>query len=120
MSDRHDELLDDAAVAGFEYLPDDELLGAIRAAGFRITLPADDDGDGYHYLVTRDAPPLVFSLPPMAVRGWWWGWIMALTGRTSRRRGGDRGSLPAERDELRRHGGPRTERRTRRRRGLRW
>ena len=87
MSDRHDELLDDAAVAGFEYLPDVELLGAIRAAGFRITLPADDDGDGYHYLVTRDAPPLVFSLPPMAVRGWWWGWIMALTGRTSGRRG---------------------------------
>ena len=77
MSDRHDEVLDDLADTGWEYAPDGKLLATVRKAGFRITMPNDDDGDGYHYLVARDAPPLVVSLPPLGLRAWWWGWSRA-------------------------------------------
>ena len=79
MTDRHDRLLDDLEQTGPEYAPDAPLLDAIRAAGFRLTLPGDDEGDGWHYIVTRDSPPLVFMLPPMSVRAWWWGWLTAVT-----------------------------------------
>ena len=116
--DRHDQTLDDLSDAGWDWAPDGKLLDTIRGAGFRITLPGADDGDGYNFIVTRDAPPLVFSLPPMGLRAWWRGWWAALF---AAHQGAmvEIAALTTERDALRRlladDRGP-----ARRRRGLRW